>query len=91
MDMTCVFVAARQGSINFQKHTLAEFVPSTTLRAIGRSILPDGELLHVEAQKDIDGKISEITGDMLDKTVGWIVSTVGLMYIKCCFAIDDES
>lgn len=85
-----MFVAARQGPRTLQQHTLAEFPASTTLRQIGRSILPDVELLSVEACKDIDGKPGHFHGCMLDKTVGFVVNQANMMYVKCCFAVSSD-
>ena len=71
--LLCVAVAARRGADGFQKHTWMELPAETTLRAVGRSICPDGELLHVEARKDIDGELSEFAGGMLDRDLAFVV------------------
>jgi hypothetical protein len=84
----CVAVAARRGAEQFQKHTWMELASETTLRAVGRSICPDGELLHVEARKDIDGEVSEFSGGMLDRNLAFVVGQAHLQYLKCCFAMD---
>jgi hypothetical protein len=51
-ESLCVAVAARARVI--QKHVWVEHAASTTLpqRVVGRSVFPDGELLHVEACKE---------------------------------------
>ena len=67
--LLCVAVAGRRGADTFQKHTWTELPAETTLRAVGRFICPDGELLHVEARKDIGGELSEFAGGMLDQTL----------------------
>ena len=46
----------RQGGQTLQGHEFVEFPAAATLRHLGRSLLPDGELLFVEACKEIDGK-----------------------------------
>ena len=85
-DVVCCFLAGRQGGQTLQGHEFVEFPAAATLRHLGRSLLPDGELLSVEACKDIDGKPGRFHGGMLDKTVGCVVATARLMYLKCCFA-----
>ena len=87
-EMLCVAVAARRGADGFQKHTWMELPAQTTLRAVGRSIDPDGQLLHVEARKDIDGELSEFVGGMLDRDLAFVVGVAHMQYIKCCFAVD---
>jgi hypothetical protein len=87
-EMLCVAVAARRGADGFQKHTWVELPAQTTLRAIGRSTDPDGQLLHVEARKDIDGGLSEFAGGMLDRELAFVVGVAHMQYIKCCFAVD---
>ena len=81
-------VAARRGADGFQKHTWMELPAQTTLRAIGRSIDPDGQMLHVEARKDNDGELSEVAGGMLDRELAFVVGVAHMQYIKCCFAVD---
>ena len=81
-------VAGRRGADTFQKHTWTELPAETTLRAVGRFICPDGELLHVEARKDIDGELSEFAGGMLDRDLAFAVGVAHMQYIKCCFAVD---
>ena len=81
-DVVCCFLAGRQGGQTLQGHEFVEFPAAATLRHLGRSLLPDGELLSVEACKDIDGKPGRFHGGMLDKTVGFVVTTAGLMYIN---------
>ena len=71
-----------------QGHEFVELPAAATLRHLGRSLLPDGDLLSIEACKEIDGKPGRFHGGMLDKTVGNVVATAGLMYLKCCFADD---
>ena len=86
--LLCVAVAARRGADTFQKHTWVELDAKTTLRAVGRSICPDGELLHVEARKDIDGELSEFTGGMLDRDLAFVVGVAHMQFLKCCFDVD---
>ena len=86
--LLCVAVAARRGADGFQKHTWMELPAETTLRAVGRSICPDGELLHVEARKDIDGELSEFAGGMLDRDLAFVVGVARMQFLKCCFAVD---
>ena len=87
----CVLLSGwpgRQGAQTLQGHEFAEFPAAATLRHLGRSLLPAGELLSVEARKDVDGKPGQFHGAMLDRTIGYAVSQLGLIYIKCCFADD---
>ena len=86
--LLCVAVAARRGADGFQKHTWMELPAETTLRAVGRSICPDGELLHVEARKHIDGELSEFAGGMLDRDLAFVVGVARMQFLKCCFAVD---
>ena len=58
--LTMLFAAfwlahGRQGAQTLQGHEFVEFPAAATLRHLGRSLLPDGELLSVEACKEIDG------------------------------------
>ena len=85
-EMLCVAVAARQGARVIQKHTWAEYSPEITLRSVGKALFPDGELLHVEACKDMGGEVSEFAGGLLDRTVGFVVERAHLQYLKCCYA-----
>ena len=55
-DVVCCFLAGRQGGQTLQGHEFVEFPAAATLRHLGRSLLPDGELLSFEACKEIDGK-----------------------------------
>ena len=55
-DVVCCFLVGRQGGQTLQGHEFVEFPAAATLRHLGRSLLPDGELLSVEACKEIDGK-----------------------------------
>ena len=87
-ELLCVAVAAREGAGTPQKHTWTELPAQTTLRAVGRSICPDGELLHVEARGDIDGELSEFAGGMLDRDLAFVVGVARIQFIKCCFAVD---
>ena len=84
----CVAVAARQGVRIIQKHTWTEFSPETTLRAVGKSLFPDGDLLHVEACKEMGGEVSEFAGSLLDRTVGFVVDRARLQYLKYCYATE---
>jgi hypothetical protein len=83
-----VAVAGRRGADTFQKHTWTELPAETTLRAVGRFICPDGELLHVETRKDIDGELSEFAGGMLDRDLAFVVGVARMQFLKCCFAVD---
>ena len=57
-DVVCCFLTCSQGGQTLQGHEFVEFPAAATLRhlPVGRSLLPDGELLFVEACKEIDGK-----------------------------------
>jgi hypothetical protein len=87
-ELVCVCVAARQGAKVIQKHVWTEYDPRTTLRQVGSRILPDGELLRVEASKDIDGSVSSFAGGMLGQPVSFVVDSARCLFIKCCFATD---
>ena len=87
----CAFVAARQGPKQKQPHNLMEIPAKNSLRQLGKSILPDAELLSVKACKDIDGKPGYFHGGMLDKTIEFVVTQSRLMYVKCCFATNRET
>ena len=52
-DVVCCFLAGRQGGRALQGHEFVEFPAAATLRCLGRSLLPDGELLSVEACKSV--------------------------------------
>ena len=57
MLFAAFWLAARvPGGQTLQGHEFVEFPAAATLRHLGRSLLPDGELLSVEASKEIDGK-----------------------------------
>ena len=62
MGEQSVFVAARQGPKIIQKYAFGEWPASTTLRQLGHSVLPAGELLHVEAAKEIDSEAASFSG-----------------------------
>ena len=79
-EQICVFVAARQGPKCLQKYAFGEWPASTTLRQLGHSVLPAGELFHVEAAKEIDSEAASFAGSMLDKTVGFVVTRANLQY-----------
>ena len=79
-EQICVFVAARQGPKCLQKYAFGEWPASTTLRHLGHSVLPAGELFHVEAAKEIDSEAASFAGSMLDKTVGYVVTRANLQY-----------
>ena len=89
MVSTAVFLAAQQGPRVLQKHSLGEWPPDTTLRELGASILPTVVLLRVEAAATMGGDPADFSGDMLDKSVGFVVLQARLQFLKCCFAVDN--
>ena len=88
--LIAVFVVGQQGGKTLQKHVLTECPPSTTLHDLGRSILPEGELVRVEARKELDADYAEFAGGLLDRTVDFVVSTAHLQFVKCFFASDSH-
>ena len=86
--LVCVCVAARQGAKVLQRHVWTDYDPRTTLQQVGSRILPDGELLRVEASNDIDGPVSSFAGGMLDRPISFVVNSARCLFIKCCFATD---
>jgi hypothetical protein len=91
MDTTVVFVSAQQGPRVLQKSTLQLTPAEHSLVTVGASIVPDGELLRVEGSACLGGEAATFAGDMLQQTVGFVVTKARLQFLKFCFASDHSA